>query len=150
MTNFFADTSAIAKRYVVESGTNWVRSWTNPAAGNVVVMSDLTPVEMFSLLARKQREGLLSPSNFTQVSNTFLFHIEHEYLTTPLDAPVLVAARGVIGKYALRTLDAIQLSAALNVAAAFGEPMTFVSADRNLLNAALAEGFNVDDPNVHP
>jgi len=30
------------------------------------------------------------------------------------------------------------------------EPITFVSSDRNLLNAVAAEGFAVDDPVRHP
>ncbi len=150
MSTFFVDTSAVAKRYLAEIGSAWVISWIEPPAGNVAVVAELTTVEMFTLIARRQREGTLSQPSATILQNDFLVHIETEYLTVPLDRSVLGLARTLTGKYPLRTLDALQLASALRATAILNEPMTFVSADRNLLNAALAEGFNVDDPNVHP
>ena len=49
---FFADTSALAKRYLVETGTNWVEQIESPTQ-NTVIISQLTMVEMRSLLARR-------------------------------------------------------------------------------------------------
>lgn len=56
MSAFFVDTSALAKRYLVETGSNWVLSWVEPPANNVIIISELTFVEMRSLLARCVRD----------------------------------------------------------------------------------------------
>ena len=121
-----------------EIGAAWVRRWIAPSAGNVIVISDLTPVEMFSALARRQREKSISPSDVAAAQKDVLVHVEREYLSVALESDVLMQARLLVGKYVLRTLDAIQLSCALKATATLGESMTFVSADRNLLVAASA------------
>jgi predicted nucleic acid-binding protein len=151
LRTLFADTSAIARRYVAEVGSGWVLSWAVPAAGNVVVISELTTVEMFSLLARKQREGLLSANDIAQIQTTFLIHVEKEYLAIPLSRPVLAQARQLLVNYPLRTLDTIQLACAQDAVSTLNEPMTFISGDTNLLAAAAAsEGFAADNSNLHP
>jgi len=150
LTTFFVDTSALAKRYVREVGTAWVRSWIVPSAGNVIVISDLTTVEMIALLARQVRDGKLSVANETILSSVFLVHVEKRYISVQLDAAVLAPARTMARKHALRTLDAIQLSCALRAVALLNEPMTFISGDNKLLAAASAEGFAIDNPYLHP
>ncbi len=79
-----------------------------------------------------------------------MIHLEREYLAVPLDASVLVTARQLVGKYPLRTLDAIQLACALRAVTLLSEPMTFVCADARLLSAAGGEGFATDNPLAHP
>jgi uncharacterized protein len=150
LSTYFVDTSAIAKRYVVENGTGWVRGLIQPAAGNVTTISELTTVELFSLLARKRREGVLSAVQIGQVQQTFLSHVRGEYLVVLLDSAIVAHARDLVNKYPLRSLDAIQLASAMHVQHLLGEPLTFISADRNLLSASAAEGFSTDDPNAHP
>ncbi len=125
-------------------------SWAEPAAGNVIVLAHLTSVEMFSLLARRQREGTLSPASVATLRNDFLLHVEKEYLVYPQDNAVVGRARNLTMTYPLRALDAIQLASALEASTTLSEPMTFVSADNNLLNAARAEGFATDNPFLHP
>ncbi len=54
----------------------------------------------------------------------------------------------------LRAYDAVQLAAALEIRrqhqdAGFA-PVTLISADQALNDAALAEGLTVDDPRSHP
>ncbi|MDQ3011456.1 MAG: hypothetical protein M3X11_12220 [Acidobacteriota bacterium] len=57
-------------------------------------------------------------------------------------------------KYALRGYDAIQLAAALmfedEMTADGLGPLTLISADLELNQAAQAEGLLTDDPNQHP
>ncbi len=150
MTTYYVDTSTLAKRYVQEIGTVWVRSWTGRLAGHVIVISDLTTVEMFSLLNRHVTEKKLIASRAIRLGNGFLLDVEAEYLAVPLDAPVLATARTLVGKYPLRTLDAIQLACAMRASALLAEPMTFVCADTRLLSAATGEGFATDNPLAHP
>ncbi len=56
--------------------------------------------------------------------------------------------------HSLRAYDAVQLAAALEINrkerdAGFA-PITLISADRALNDAAQAEGLAVEDPNLHP
>jgi hypothetical protein len=110
LSTFFADTSALAKRSLAKIGSAWVIGWIEPRAGNVIIVAELTTVEMFALMARRQREGALPSSSATILQNDFLVHIETEYLTVPLDRSVLGSARTLTGKHPLRTLDALQLA----------------------------------------
>jgi len=66
---------------------------------------------------------------------------------------VVERAMTLARRYPLRGYDALHLAAALeidNVAQGAGlAPLTFLSADGQLLAAATAEGLAVDDPNGH-
>jgi uncharacterized protein len=150
LTTFFVDTSALAKRYIIETGSTWIRSWIEPVAGNVIVASDITPVEMFSLFARREREGTLSPTLAAVMRQDYLAHVQNEYLSIGMNDNVLVQARDLVTRYLLRPPDAIQLASAIYGTNWLGEPMVFVCADQNLLFAAAGEGFTTDNPNGHP
>ena len=55
MTAFLCDTSAIVKRYLNEVGTRWIRSLTNPSTGSIIVVSEITLVEVAAALAARHR-----------------------------------------------------------------------------------------------
>ena len=150
MSLYFADTSAFAKRYLPEIGSAWVRAWIDPSAGNTILISAISTVELVSLLARRQREGNVSAADFTRLKNDFLVHTNRDYRVIALSPGVLALARRLIEQYPLRTLDAIQLASARMAAQTIGPMPTFVTADQSLLAAATAEGFPTDDPNKHP
>jgi predicted nucleic acid-binding protein len=150
LTAFFADTSALIKRYITEIGSAWVTGWIEPTAGNTIIISEITTVEVFSALTRRQHEGDLSTHAVNLLRSDFLMHVEKEYLVISLESDLLHQSRDLIAKHPLRTLDAIQLASALRAGAVLGIPLTFVSADRNLLAAAAAEGLTTEDPNIHP
>jgi hypothetical protein len=58
-------------------------------------------------------------------------------------------ARQLIFLHQLRTLDALQLASAIEASNFLEEPLVFVSSVRNLLKAATAEKFAVDNPYLH-
>src|SRR5262249_43000322 len=135
---------------VPETGTSWVLSWILPAARNVIVIAELAEVEFSSLLSRRQREGTMTSSNAAILQSIFLLHGEKEYLVVPVESDVLRRARQLVGKYPLRTFDAIQLACAVQAVQLLSSPMNFISSDTKLLAAATAEGFTTGDPNAHP
>ena len=67
-----------------------------------------------------------------------------------LDTNILTIASKLLDQHILRALDAIQLACAIYARNLLDEPVTFLSADNNLLLAATAEGFATDNPNTHP
>ncbi|MCC7452194.1 MAG: type II toxin-antitoxin system VapC family toxin [Anaerolineae bacterium] len=150
MSLYYLDTSALVKRYIAETDSAWLISQVEPASNNIAIVSELTPVEMFSIFTRRQRDKSLSPSDAAQQRTDFLIHLQTEYLVAPVDNQLLVQARNLVNTHPLRTLDAVQLACALWVKQFLAEPITFLSADRNLLTIAAAEGFKTDDPNAHP
>jgi predicted nucleic acid-binding protein len=150
LSNYYVDTSALAKRYIAEVGSAWLRSWIRPKAGNTILISRLTTIEMVSVLMGKQRASILTSADFTRIRNNFFDHMRKQYTLAELDTPVFSTARRMLVKHPLRSLDAIQLACALEGAKSLGSPLTFVSADVRLLAAASAEGLAVDNPNAHP
>ncbi len=150
MITYYFDTSAIAKRYLVEVGSTWVKNTIDPSTGNTIVICDLTPVEMFSLLARRRREGTITPQAEIAFQTDFLIHFQNQYLVTLLAGPVLLQARSLVTRHKLRTLDAVQLAFAQDAMQILNEPLVFVTGDKDLLAAAQKEGFQVDNPNLHP
>jgi predicted nucleic acid-binding protein len=147
---YFADTSALTKRYLPEVGSGWVQSWIAPTSGHVTIISALATVEFVSLLARRQRQGNVSQADFDRLRRDFLFHVRRQYRVIAPRQGVLVQARQLVAKHPVRTLDALQLASALAAAGAIGAFPIFVSGDRKLLAVAAAEGFLTDDPNSHP
>ena len=150
MSTFFVDTSALAKRYISEIGTQWVLSWMLPQHGHVIVISALSTVEMFSLFSRRQREGSLTTRQASTLGLQFLYHVSNEYLAVNIDADVLSLSQQLLTQYPLRTLDAIQLASAQHTSQVLHEPMTFITGDQRLLQIARQVGFKTDDPNLHP
>ena len=149
MTAFFVDTSALGKRYILETGTEWLSNLIHPDSGNLVIISELALVEIFSVFARKQRENKLSTEALAQAQYNFLWHVKSEYQVIFIDSPILGRARELVSKHPLRTLDAIQLACAVEALTVLREPIAFISADKNLLAIAAAEGFATNDPNAH-
>lgn len=149
MSVVFADTSALIKRYVPETGSSWVRSWFAPGQDMIVAISELTIVELSSAMARREREGSIPPAVAATLRTDIVFHIEHTYLVIRLHSDIINDASQLVSVHPIRTLDAIQLAAARESIILLGTTPTFVSADLRLLAAAALESFPTDNPNAH-
>lgn len=139
MSRIFLDTSSLIKLYHTEPDSAQLRQQVQPT--DEVVVSGLTRVEMYSAFGRKLRRGDLP----TGLAQTGLRLFEQDWLNfqvVALDAKCLEEASHLLQRYtslALRSLDAIQLAAAL----AAGKLDTFFTHDQRLRDAALAEGLPV-------
>ncbi len=112
MSTFFVDSSALGRRYLAEVGSAWMLSWITKASGQIIIVCDLAPIELFSTFARLQRESRLPASTVIILQNAVLIDMQREYISVALDGPVMVQARNLVTRYPLRTLDAIQLACA--------------------------------------
>ena len=155
MTAYFLDTSAIVKRYLHEVGTSWVRSLTNPSTGNIIVVSEVTLVEVAAALAARHRAttGISQHARDTGLT-LFKRHLATEYAVIAINRPIIDHAVDLTQRYRLRGYDAVQLASALASNGAFiasGQPgLTFVAADSDLVAAAVSEGLPGDNPLQHP
>lgn len=154
MAVYFFDSSAIVKRYLVETGTTWVNNIANLAAGNEIYLARITFVEVISAITRRSRASGLSSTGAIQAIENFRYDFENEYSLIELTPFLLESAGGLAASHALRAYDAVQLAAALEVNSEMDEegaaPITLVSADAALNTGAIANGLVVDDPNTHP
>lgn len=151
---YFFDSSAIVKRYLIETGTVWVGDITDLATGNKVYLARVTLVEVISAITRKARGSGLSATGANKALSDFRDDFWNEYSVIELVPSLIEAAAGLVEAHVLRAYDAVQFAAALEVNASMksagAPPITLVSADGALNAAALAEGLAVEDPNTHP
>lgn len=153
MARYFFDSSAIVKRYLVESGTVWVSSITDLEAGNTIYLCRIAFVEVISAIMRRSRTSDLSSPEAMKAIADFRYDFSQEYSLIEIN-PTLVGSAGDLAEaHALRAYDAVQLAAALEIWSelnSVSSAMTLISADAALNTAAIAEGLAVEDPNTHP
>ena len=154
MTVYFLDSSALVKRYVVETGTTWVRSITDHSARNAIIIAHVTLVEIVSGTMRRRRENTITPRTARAVRLLLDRHASYAYWVIGLSSPIVRRAEDLLETYPLRAYDAVQLASALEsnarLTGAQQPSLAFVSADNRLSAAAVAEGLPTDDPNKHP
>jgi predicted nucleic acid-binding protein len=151
----FMDTSALVKRYVLETGSHWVIGLTDlPVAGKDCWISSITPVELLAALYLRVRTGSLTLPMAQQAEQKFRQELGTHFNVISLIPVILNRAMGLVAIHPLRAYDAVQLAAALYLHSQntpLGLPsIIMVSADHNLNQAAIAEGLAIDDPNQHP
>ena len=148
---YFLDTSALLKRYVEEEGSQYIRQLLTRSDFSFH-QSFLTPLEITSALYRRHRAGLLSNPELTQILNAYTAHTQDRYATILHSDQLMHLAATLLARHPLRSLDAIQLAAALTLQSTFppnASPFTFVSADDRLLTVARLENLLADNPNTH-
>ena len=101
-------------------------------------------VEVSSTLARLERQGILAKGSRVNAERR-LRSIETQWIVIePTDLQIDLA-REFPAKYGLRTLDSLQLAAALVWCKEFPKNRDFIAADAHLLKAAKDAGFAVHD-----
>jgi predicted nucleic acid-binding protein len=155
MSQFFLDSSALAKRYLTEMGSRWIRKLVDPKSTNTISIAELTQVEVAAALAARHRApGGISQRLRDGAVNLLAQHCKVEYKLVAITRTGLDRAVGLTQNYRLRGYDAIQLATALELNAALHaaglSALTFVAADHDLIAAAHAEGLAADTPNNYP
>jgi len=139
----FLDASAAAKRYSRELGSERVEAIFHepaPVCSLAIVSCELT-----SVLNRKNREGVLHRAEHRAAKLQMAQDVGLMTLV-PVDADLIGTALRLLDSHPLKTLDSLYLAAALSLQQGGQERVLFVSADRQLLRAAQAEGLKVLDP----
>lgn len=148
MGGYFLDTSALVKRYRVEAGTPIIDQLFTQSAP--LVISRLGIVETVSALAMKVRIGELSTGDYDVARKKFIGDISGRSLSVSrIFASHFRAAERLVDHYGksrrLRTLDALQLSMALDLMR-LGKIDTVVCADSILCEIAALESLKTLNP----
>ncbi len=151
---YYADSSALLKRHVIEIGSNWIKNEFSAGSNNTIYTSKLSIAEVLSALNRRKRESSVSSADYARFSKDFLAVSKFQYETIDLSDAVLLEAQRLLENYPLRAGDAIQLASALlansQLQSAKLPALVFLASDVRLLSAAKDEGLQTDDPQNHP
>lgn len=146
MSCYFLESTAFAKLFVQEPGTDALIRLMEAVEDNRKLISASTPLEVYAAIRRRERSGGIS----TEDANSALEILRLEaarMVQEPLNPAVLEAARQLLDRTTLRWPDTLQLAAAIAARDMFhGTEIVFVSASAQLLQAARSEGFHVLDP----
>jgi predicted nucleic acid-binding protein len=149
MTNYYADTSALIKRHVAETGSEQVALL---AANHLLFTSRLSQIEVYSALNRRVREGRLSAIDYKSIVVDFDSLCDTEYQLVEINRGIVNRTRQLLEQHPLRAYDAVQLATALLTNEALLDsgipPLTFLCADDRLLAAASGEGLSTANPNT--
>ena len=158
MPAFFFDSSAVVKRYITESGSKWVRGICearDPATdenANPIFISEVTIVESAAAFAILVRRGVIPQREGKDAYGKFAQDAESEYRIVRLTPALVRAAAELTQRHPLKAYDAVQLAFGLHtnlLLRANGIPLTFVTGDETLLQAARAEGMATENPFDH-
>lgn len=135
MTVYF-DSSALAKAYLVEAGTDRVEQLLREAGE--VVLSVLCVPEVLSAASRLRRGGLVTAEQYLRIKDELTGDVGE---ATVMDLTPEVIARAIrcLEDTPLRTLDALHLGAALSYPCDL-----LVSADRRQTEAAGLLGLTAE------
>lgn len=147
MSCYFLETTAFARLFVQDKGTDELIRIMSNTDDNGKLISAAAPLEVYAAIRRRERAGDI-PSEQANEALEILRLEAARMVQQPLNPGVLEAARQLIDRQpTLRTGDAMQLAAALVAREMLhGIEITFVSTDAKLLEAAANEGFQTLNP----
>ena len=148
--NYFLDTSALAKLYHQESGSDYMDRILEQL-GSRSLISHLSIVELESVLAIKTRTGEIDQPALKVARRRFRADLARQRLIVapPVHERHFQSARKLLVQYGvgegLRTLDALQLAIALDLQR-LGHIAALVAADQRLYRVAPLAGCTAINP----
>lgn len=133
----FFDTSAFAKRYVAEQGSDQVLAACQQA--DSLVVSVICLPELISTLSRLVREKKLASAAYQSLKRDVMADLADVDICQ-ITQEVLASVVSLLEVHPLRAMDGLHVACALACA-----PDAFVSADHRQLSAARKAGLGVID-----
>jgi predicted nucleic acid-binding protein len=149
--SFYLDASALAKRYVPETGSALVDAILDAKPVRPLFVLNVGAGEVVSILVRKRNAGLLSAADFNQALASFDAEIivAAQVTKLPVTNRLATSSFPLIDAHSINSNDAILLKSALNIARRLrtaGDDLVLVASYRRLLRAAQAEGLSTFNP----
>ncbi|MDZ7618394.1 MAG: type II toxin-antitoxin system VapC family toxin [Patescibacteria group bacterium] len=129
----YLDSSAFAKRYIDESGSDTVEAICGQASA--LGLSVICVPEIISALNRRRRERAITPKQYDEVKQRLLDDVRDVEIIG-LTIPVVATAVGLLEANSLRTLDALHVACAIEWGA-----QLFLTSDKRQLAAARQAGL---------
>ncbi|BCL61606.1 hypothetical protein DGMP_22990 [Desulfomarina profundi] len=129
----FVDSSAFAKRYVLEDGSDIVEELLQKAS-QLALCTILVP-EIISGLNRRRREQVLSQNDYRKIKKQLLEDV-HDAIVLQVTPAVISRSVRLLENNILRAMDALHVASALEWQAEL-----FATADKRQLKAAKNAGL---------
>lgn len=150
MTCYFLESTAFARLFVQEPGTDALIRLMESVEDNRKLIAASAPLEVYAAIRRRERSGAISATDASAALEILRLEAAR-MVQEPLNPAVLEAARQLLDRSSLRWPDALQLGAAIVARDMFrGTDIIFVSTSASLLEAAKNEGLAILDPTVEP
>lgn len=133
--NLFADSSALAKRYIADEKSEEFDRLLQSATS--LTVSVLCVPEIISALCRRRRERTLTPSQYATAKNALESDLADATVIQITDQ-VTLNSIDILETSSIRSSDAIQVASAM-----VWQADVFVSADARQCAAAKASGLSV-------
>jgi hypothetical protein len=134
--NVFLDSSALAKRYVEEPGSDRLEEMLSSASS--LGVSVICPSEVVSALCRRRREGKLSPQQYVKAKQALFEDIEDASVVNITDQ-VIARAVEILERWPVRSSDSLHIASAAEWSAEL-----FVSAGERQCTAARRYGLRTE------
>lgn len=146
----FWDSSGLTKRYALERGSDIVNLLFHLVPTAQMICLQLTVGEVYWALVRKRNDKRISHTAFTRATLALRGEVldNPDFTKIPVDEDLLVRSLDFIERYAVNSVDALILCAALSARELLSpeDRLIFVSADERLLKAAELEGMKILNP----
>jgi predicted nucleic acid-binding protein len=156
MTAYYLDSSALAKLYLQEPGSQWIEQIVRPQehTGDLLAFALIGVAETAAAISRYHRQKLLSTAMYQSLFQRLITDYYERFTLLDITEDVALRAAELTQHYPLQGYDAVHLSSALKfdqfIQTETGEALTFITADEVLYRAAQAAGLIVENPNNHP
>jgi uncharacterized protein len=138
MSAYFFDSSALAKRYLNETGSKWVIRLLKPSSKNTIFVARITSVEVVSAIARRRKGLTITTVSARKAIFRFQRYFSKRFVKINLSLNLTDQAMQIADKHELRGYDAVQLAFAIEsnkLRQINGlSPIIFVSAENALNN----------------
>ena len=131
----FFDSSAFAKRYIKEAGSEEIEKYCSQA--DTLIMSSICLPEIVSALCRLKRQSLLTEGQYKLAKQAFLKDVEDVSICN-ITPSVINRSIHILETSKVRTLDALHIACAVEL-----EAEAFISSDIQQLSAAKTAGLKV-------
>jgi predicted nucleic acid-binding protein len=146
LTCYFLESSAFAKLFILEQGSEPLILLLEKVDDPQKLVSALASLEVRSAIRRRQRAGDILPAD----ANRALHNLDAEILRIvqqPVSPAVIDVAELVLDSHPLRAMDALHLATCVVMRDTLQvSDICFVSSDDSLLKAASVEQFPVLNP----
>jgi len=151
MMLYYLDASAWVKRYYSEKGTEWVQGIFS--SNEPLACATLGVIEVAATFSRKKKAQEVTPTQFRQKMEE-LDDDWGSFVQIQLTRELVLAARDLTKKHALRGADAVHLASILRLRQRLSEKtghVIMVTSDAELKKASEDSGIEVIDPeNIAP
>jgi len=148
---FYLDTSALLKRYKLESGSETMDELFSHShfPAKRLLTTVFTILEVSSACERLFRVGIISQTSYGKLMKAFSADTDRSIHFLSVDDDIILSASEISQKYFLRTGDAIQLASLVRAresVSGYDIEIVFLASDNALCRSATQEGFTVLNP----